>query len=64
MNKKEMLLQIINGSVRYTMLGNGLMEIQSYYGGEKVVINLNEINEDALLSEEEYEEELEEYEEY
>lgn len=64
MNKKELLQRIIKGSVRYEMLENGNMEIKSYYGGETIIINLNEVSEDALLTEEEYEEQMEESEEW
>lgn len=58
--KKELLLELLRGSIRYEIhREEGLLEIEGYRSGERLYINLNEISEDALLTEEEFEETLE-----
>lgn len=55
MNKKEQLNKILNGSKEYK-IENGVLELTSYRTGERIYIDLKEVEEDALLSEEEMEE--------
>lgn len=55
--KKDLLQQLLRGSMQYE-IKNGILEITGYRTGERIYIDLNEIDEDAILTEEEYEEYL------
>lgn len=62
MNKKEQLNRILNGSKEYKV-DNGVLELTSYHTGERIYIDLREIEEEQILSEEEMEERRREEEE-
>ncbi len=59
MSKTELLNQILNGSMQY-QVKDGILELTGYYTGKRIYINLREIDEEALMTEEEYEEQMEE----
>lgn len=56
--KKDLLQAILRGSIRYEIHQGGILEIEGYRNGERLYIDLNEIDEDTILTEEEYEEYL------
>lgn len=60
MSKIDKLHEILDGSVRYEMTLEGLLELTGYCSGKRIYIDLREIDEEAIITEEEYNEQVEE----
>lgn len=54
MEKIYLLEEILRGSVRYEIISGGILKISSYYDNKEIFIDLNEINEEAIISKEEF----------